>query len=477
MKKLILILFALPFLGIAQETDWFPMPAEQLSYFSSIRKGGGNIPTDYSFFSPMMIDSIKYDGTAMIYYNVKTPIIIGDDDDAYNYYDPYQTWFGSSVRFEDGMAQFQNIYEKPIFVKYHSNINEPWLFYTYENGEYIESMVSELAEIDILEGLTDSVKYISFQTYNSQGEAIASFFNDKQIILSKNHGFVETFIFAKFPNSGTKQLTTLELGDNQYGFNFAFNEVISSYEVGDTVHLQVFNNDYLLKRNIIEKEVSDDFVEYTIQECRKVSETPVFREYKYKYFKRLAGQSIFDENGNPIGFYNISSYNSGEKDEGDYLVTFKTSLEVGEYNGHTIWAIEYNLGHQYAQDLYRVNDICDFPYSDQPGEFSEILYYHIGSGQWGEALDYQCNTAIGNIQYNKIAISPNPSSGIFNITNNTSQKMDNINIININGQTVWSQKVIGNKQEIDLNNLPSGIYLIKMQYDNHQVINTKIMIL
>ncbi len=296
-------------------------------------------------------------------------------------------------------------------------------------------------------------------------------------MLSKNHGFVETFSFSKFPNSGTKQLTTLEVGDNQYGFSFAFNDVISSYEVDDTVHLQVFNNDYYLKSNIIEKELSDDFVEYTIEECKKVGETPVFKESKYKYFKRLAGQSIFDENGNPIGFYNISSYNSGEKDEGDYLVTFKTDLEVGEYNGHTVWAIEFSLGQQYSHDLYRVNDICVFPYSDQPGEFSEILYYHIASGQWGEALEYQCSTAIGDVLLEKVSISPNPSNGIFNITNNSSQKIDNIDIINTNGQTVWSQKVIGNKQEIDLNNFPSGIYLIKMQYDNNQVIFEKIMIL
>ncbi len=78
-----------------------------------------------------------------------------------------------------------------------------------------------------------------------------------------------------------------------------------------------------------------------------------------------------------------------------------------------------------------------------------------------------------------MVVYPNPNDGHFNIVVNGIQSDVQAQIVNIHGQIVW-QKSISAKQneyfeEIDLNQLPTGIYMVNL-YSGNQVINKKIVI-
>jgi hypothetical protein len=74
-------------------------------------------------------------------------------------------------------------------------------------------------------------------------------------------------------------------------------------------------------------------------------------------------------------------------------------------------------------------------------------------------LDYE-NTSSGK----EIAIYPNPSSNVFNISTNST--ITSYKIINQIGKTVLVNRPLGNNFEIDIQKYPSGIYFMQLQFDD-----------
>ncbi len=90
--------------------------------------------------------------------------------------------------------------------------------------------------------------------------------------------------------------------------------------------------------------------------------------------------------------------------------------------------------------------------------------------------DYlQQSVALGlqNSEYDSlISIYPNPTSDVLYVDNQTSDKINSIEIISMNGAIVKQEKGTSNLQSISVSNLQSGIYFVKMQLNN-QVLNYK----
>lgn len=63
-----------------------------------------------------------------------------------------------------------------------------------------------------------------------------------------------------------------------------------------------------------------------------------------------------------------------------------------------------------------------------------------------------------------ITLSPNPTNGIVSINNNTSETIDNIQFYDVIGKLVKSVKIdsANNKTQLNLEDLKSGIYLVKV---------------
>ena len=138
MKNLFLFLLALPLVLVGQEGDWFPMPSDQVSYFS---KNNGL----YS----MRIDSIKESGNIKIYYNVRNPEYAFSS--GIGHYNPLGSWLGTTASFQDGTVIFENKDGEEIFFDFTTDSYEEQRMYNYANGSYINIFQISIRMFDISE--------------------------------------------------------------------------------------------------------------------------------------------------------------------------------------------------------------------------------------------------------------------------------------------------------------------------------------
>lgn len=89
------------------------------------------------------------------------------------------------------------------------------------------------------------------------------------------------------------------------------------------------------------------------------------------------------------------------------------------------------------------------------------------------------NTLVGseqNVANSRINFYPNPSNGIFTI-NSDDIKLQSCNILNVLGESVFSQKSnLSNQINIDLSAQPKGIYLVEISDINNNYFKKKIII-
>lgn len=104
----------------------------------------------------------------------------------------------------------------------------------------------------------------------------------------------------------------------------------------------------------------------------------------------------------------------------------------------------------------------------EEGEFDACL-----NAYYGQIEDYTINVqeSLGIIDFdeNNFKLYPNPTSGIINIQAN--QEIKNIHIYNHLGQLVSQQKL----SQVDLSNLSSGIYMIRVDFENGQTAIQKVV--
>jgi Secretion system C-terminal sorting domain/Repeat of unknown function (DUF5648) len=68
---------------------------------------------------------------------------------------------------------------------------------------------------------------------------------------------------------------------------------------------------------------------------------------------------------------------------------------------------------------------------------------------------------------NNIVAYPNPTSGLINIKNN-SKTIDEVSVNNMFGETVQTKKLNSTNADLDLSNLPKGIYFVKVKSEGEE---------
>ena len=93
--------------------------------------------------------------------------------------------------------------------------------------------------------------------------------------------------------------------------------------------------------------------------------------------------------------------------------------------------------------------------------------------------EFSCVTGVGAYEVNTIPFSmfPNPNS-LGMLTIEAAKKIDNIEVFNILGQHILSEKVGFSSDRIELNlgSLEKGMYLVNLKFDNNQVSIQKLVI-
>ena len=443
----------------AQEGDWFPVPSDQVSYFNQ------GVHT-------MKIDSIVENDTTQVYYNIRTPEYIGGDED-YAYLDPYSSWMGKYIIANEDFINFKTSTNLQFKIVHKSQTAEPWRFAEHENT-YIEAFVGGLDEIEIVEGLTDSVKYIYLQKFDEGGNLIVEF--EDTIVLSKNYGFVKVFPFIAYPNNQLpiRGLIGLEYENNKYGYEYKLTEHFSSYQTGYQLHFETLSKSiYPFKSRIIDKHIGEYYIDYDMEYCYENGD--LVNQTKRFYPTLYPGQSIlFDSNEDPKGFYRVFGTSSNWNGYDEVLLQFYNYYFYGEYNGVFVWMDEIGDGSNcISPPIYRVNNLFWAEYESCPDYDFIIQYVYTGDFEYGEPYTFECEVGNEELHNSKLSISPNPSNGIFKIS--SSQKIEELKVYNINGQIVWQVKELKETQ-IDLSNLSDGLYLLETKTENQELIHQKVVI-
>ncbi len=84
-------------------------------------------------------------------------------------------------------------------------------------------------------------------------------------------------------------------------------------------------------------------------------------------------------------------------------------------------------------------------------------------------IEIQNYVGINNIYENEISIFPNPTNGIFRLTN-VPQELSNVQITNITGKIIYNTTMGHVPLQIDISNQSEGIYFIKIQTENNIII-------
>ncbi len=82
---------------------------------------------------------------------------------------------------------------------------------------------------------------------------------------------------------------------------------------------------------------------------------------------------------------------------------------------------------------------------------------------------------INTFKTGSITIYPNPNNGILNIQTGTTLENGSIEIYNVLGEKVYSEKIKEQNTQLDISNLSNGIYQARVLSNNGVIYQSKIV--
>ncbi len=342
------------------------------------------------------------------------------------------SWIGERILLRDnGDNYFFNRNNDSILIQTNAQLNDSWKFFKYPDQSYFLATIDEVNTIDLW-GISDSIKQITLQFYNSNNEPTASNLNNTELIISKDHGFIKVINFRDFPDFGYDSYQVLEhtlVG--QKGLTDMYHLMtradIYNFIIGDEFHHQIKHEvtDFTWYqweiRKVIEKEmISTDEIAYTL----------VRDHWGYEYFPGSPLSHDYDtvmETYSELSNYvqNTASFQPYEYDENIYLYSM---LAVDNYNGRprilttTDTYSDYNncISHDYFDSFgWWSNEYikgCGTSYcswTEDGGEYfqkhtNDLVYFKKGEETWGTPLTAPSQLyPIQDLQFDHWYVTPN----------------------------------------------------------------------
>jgi hypothetical protein len=383
------------------------------------------------------------------------------------------SWLGKKVlQTYDGTFLFDNIWHDTVVIKTQANVGDSWVFYNDTTSLFYQADLIAIDTLTIL-GSVDSIKRILITARDPLGIVSTDPVDSFQIVLSKNNGFVKIFDLYTFPyhapdsvyrpgfdyyldvSSGPIPNKTVSIfnltnfinPNDQQMHNWNVGDVIeSSHNYGDTYPAFVYT-DYI-HDNITAKTVSGHSVNYTLSgiyyscnsmyPCTLINNSGT-RSFSDTYY-RIIDPSVMPEEKNNLGYF-IFYF----PDDTTYCLQSPKYIIRSQHCG----SVSYKLG---IGETYIDDPVC----GDLIYEFDELTYYNMQFGSCGRPV--RINDV--NQKLTSIQISPNPAHSDLNIS--SSKKITNVSIINFLGQTVYTDIFNSQKVQIDVADLPNGIYLVRI---------------
>jgi Secretion system C-terminal sorting domain len=114
------------------------------------------------------------------------------------------------------------------------------------------------------------------------------------------------------------------------------------------------------------------------------------------------------------------------------------------------------------------NSLIEQKYEYRDNSFSQSAYYRLKQNDSDGKYTYSKVIFIENKNSakSKTSVYPNPNKGVFTIDH--SSETEDVSITNALGQIVYSNKVKdANRSEVDISNLPSGLYQVRLMGKNN----------
>jgi photosystem II stability/assembly factor-like uncharacterized protein len=137
-------------------------------------------------------------------------------------------------------------------------------------------------------------------------------------------------------------------------------------------------------------------------------------------------------------------------DNTGYAVASQKGTIIKTTNGGTTWTLQ-NAGTDYA-----LSSVC---FSDSNtayvvGQFGTVLTSH-DSGIQGQDE----HSAVHGL----VKVCPNPVRDKFTLETSLMTGKTQLSVFNVNGKEILTQWIIGNKTQVDMGNLPSGVYFLRLK--------------
>jgi len=351
---------------------------------------------------------------------------------------------------------------------------ESWVYNQEDNINAVISFVGE----DVILGITDSVKTVSLS-------------NGQQIKISKNFGIIE------FPinNSNNYILIGIE-GSRESGERLPNFGDFFDYEIGDIFQRIITNSDnegeyHLIKKyKILSKEVIGDTLKYEINgrtmhldyyngegnpyhvvsvgyfddEIRYIDSTKHFTNTYPNELIDIVSHTIINIPFDLPLFNKVMYY----KDNDEYIIRF------GEDD---FLSTSYIEDTQDADLLINFQEILfEYKYSKNLGLSSKIVAldmdyvnYTMGKVHNGDTIGTVYSDAffesfsVEDINHQKTHIYPNPINNNQILQIKVDAKIKSYSIYNIAGKEVQANNFSNN--EIKINSLPTGIYILQLNSD------------
>jgi hypothetical protein len=435
------------------------------------------------------IDSITQSGDTTFLHNLR--MIRGDNDYwCYNLYG--DSWTGKPIIIlPSGLNLFVNKETDTISIDTQAKLGDERLFYSYPDGRYIVSTVSDHDTVSFF-GLSDSVKTITLQVKDLNGNNIVSPMNERFLKLSKNYGFINILDFYDFPyvnydennlyyfNPDSYLIGTANLGYQNFGaeeiFDFNIDDEFHIYDY--SIHL--FNEfpstkEYFILK-VIEKTVGNSTVHYHYDRC-----------YRKEY----------TDYQNPQNSYILFQLDTTEETI-DFTDFEMKRLGYCSYEPYTFDGFQWEFlrGKMYCQDAFTGEPDCmemvifdpidcysylkglGGPYYEGQGAFEphyygrELVYYKKGNQWLGNPYNCDELSYIDGIpEVPHITVYPNPAKEFISLElSGIHPKNTKLLIQTFEGKQLLSGQNLSESMKIDISGLQNGIYLIIIETEKEHYI-------
>ena len=438
-------------------------------------------------------DSVVSQGSNIAYYPYKS---VGENgyssDTCYHwggdcYFRDFPNWIGSHINDSGDVYEFVANSDSVLNFNFNLSPLQAHIFYEDNIQRFSISRVTPGIDTMNLLGTTDSVIKFQISHTDLQGNFINSALNTWEIIIGKQFGLINFFRIDSFPVV-LEPLTLMGNINPNAGFYQLTNAIIYNYSPGDKIQYHEYYRDPLYPELNSDEYTTDNFIE------RRESSDSL----KYKVFREVYNPDSPSYSSDTVWLQYRKDVVIAEVpyDWIDSEILYYSDLFKDDYCGLDLWTYQSGYSGRYLEYCEIENSWCSFDVfgiSDSDKTYTEglgLYYAHYGTpgpatnSYGGYNMNYfkkgslECGDQVVGINdlpsvVKRICISPNPAAGSFTITGNFIDS--DLILTDVNGRIVLKLREYRNGGTIDISNLTSGIYLVRL-IDGTTSMNGKLIV-